>query len=305
LRYFVAVAEELHFRRAAERLFVAQPAVSEQIRKLEVELGVPVFDRTHRSVSLTDAGAALLEEARRVLQQADVALLAARNAHDRASTRLRVGYGQDVVPSSLPRALRRLASSAPNVEVTFETAGALPLIEAVRQRRLHAAIAALPAPVGGLRTTSIGEEHLVAAVPVSDGHALDQALTIERLASSRLLLLPRDANPAFHNAVVALYREAGLSPTLVELSEPRVDLALLTVASGGGIALLPSSVKERYTSPGIRLVDVVGDAPMFEYAVLTHPDDGSVATRALVHALVRATERPEPQAPRVLVPLAA
>src|SRR3954454_19990315 len=98
LRYFVAVAEELHFRRAAERLHVAQPAVSEQIRKLEDELGVRLFDRTQRSASLRDAGAARLTEARCLLHQAEVARRAARSAGDRAASRLRIGY----VPASLP-----------------------------------------------------------------------------------------------------------------------------------------------------------------------------------------------------------
>src|SRR5258705_10857258 len=92
LRYFVAVAEELHFRRAAERLYVAQPAVSEQVRKLEEELGVRLFDRTQRKVSLTVAGSALLEEARRVLRQAELAQLAARNATEGANEQLRIGF---------------------------------------------------------------------------------------------------------------------------------------------------------------------------------------------------------------------
>src|SRR3954449_7055859 len=108
LRYFVAVAEELHFRRAAERLHVAQPAVSEQIRKLENELGVRLLNRTHRSVSMTDAGAALLTEARRVLHQAEVARLAVRSARDRATSRLRIGYAPASLPASVPRALQRL-----------------------------------------------------------------------------------------------------------------------------------------------------------------------------------------------------
>src|SRR5918994_6595407 len=103
LRYFVAVAEELHFSRAAERLHVAQPAVSEQVRKLEVELGVRLLNRTKRTVSLTDAGAALLAEARRVLQQVEVARLATQQVRDRTASRLRVGY----TPASLPASVRK------------------------------------------------------------------------------------------------------------------------------------------------------------------------------------------------------
>src|SRR5687768_2758843 len=109
LRYFVAVAEELHFRRAAERLYVAQPAVSEQIRKLEAELGVMLFDRTQRSVRLTDPGRALLVEARRVLQHAEVACRAAREARDASLARVKVGYVAGVLPASLARALQHLA----------------------------------------------------------------------------------------------------------------------------------------------------------------------------------------------------
>jgi DNA-binding transcriptional LysR family regulator len=292
LRYFVAVAEELHFRRAAERLYVAQPAVSEQIRKLEVELGVQVFDRSPRGVALTEAGSALLEEARRMLELAETAQRAARTAHDRAASRLRIAYLPESLPGAFPRALRRLAAHAPNVEVTLETGPAMKLIDAVRERRADAVITALPAPVDGLRTTLLGDEHLVAAVPVSDDRALEPALTLERIATSRLLLPPRDANPAFHNAVVSMYRNEGLSPNLTELPEPRADLAMLAVASGAGIALLPRSVKDRHSGPGIRLVDVTAPEPVFQYAALTHPDDDGLPTRALVHALAHAADQP-------------
>ena len=167
LRYFVAVAEELHFRRAAERLHVAQPAVSEQVRKLEDELCVRLLDRSPRNVSLTDAGAAFLTEARRVLHDADVARLAARNAGDRVLHRLRIGYMPASLPVTVPRTLQRLATGMANLETSLEPGNAVELIEAVRGERLDAAVVSLPAPMRGLRSTPLGDEHAVAALPVA------------------------------------------------------------------------------------------------------------------------------------------
>jgi DNA-binding transcriptional LysR family regulator len=287
LRYFVAVAEELHFRRAAERLYVAQPAVSEQIRKLEVELGVRLFDRTHRSVVLTEPGRALLEEARRVLHMADAAKLAARNARDSATVRLRIGYVPDALPGSVPRALQQLASAAPRIDVALETGAPLRLIHAVRDGQLDAAVVGLPAPTRGLRVWSLGYQRLVAALPAGDARHLDGDRTLRQLAPERVVLLPRDADPALHDAVVALCHGAGLSPTFVEAAEPRVEAVLLAVAAGGGAAFLPASVTERYAAPGVRFVDLAGVEPAFETAVLTHPDSEHLATHAFLRAVTR------------------
>src|SRR3954467_8510226 len=165
LRYFVAVAEELHFRRAAERLHVAQPAVSEQVRKLELDLGVQLFERTHRSVSLTDAGAAMLDEARRVLRQTEVARQAACGATERTAMRLRIGYLPDALPAVVPRALRRLAAALPAVEVDVDSAPAWRLADDVRRGRLDVAITSLPVPTNGLRSVSLGEQGAVVALP--------------------------------------------------------------------------------------------------------------------------------------------
>jgi DNA-binding transcriptional LysR family regulator len=296
LRYFVAVAEELHFRRAAERLYVAQPAVSEQIRKLEAELGVRLFDRTHRSVALTQAGSALLVEARRVLHQAEVAQRAARHAHESAGSKLRIGYVPDALPASVPRALQALASEAPQVEVELETGATHQLIQSVRDERLDAVVVGLPAPVNGLHVTSLGDQSLVAAVPASSPFAFEPELTLERLAPERLVLLPRDGNPALHDAVIALTREAGLTPVFVETPEPRVEAVLLAVAAGGGAALLPASVAQRYATPGVRLVDVVGAEPAFEAAVLTRPDIDSLAVQRFLRAASHAAKR-QPDTP--------
>jgi DNA-binding transcriptional LysR family regulator len=285
LRYFVAVAEELHFRRAAERLYVAQPAVSEQIRKLEAELGVRVFDRTPRGVALTEAGTALLDEGRQVLQQADAAQRAARSAHQRGHSRLRLGYGPDALPACVPRALRRLAASAGDLEVRLQTGPPPRLLDALREQRLDAVVAGLPARVEGLHSTPLGDEGLAVALPAGDPRAEQPALALEDLAGDPLLIAPADADPAFHHGVLSMFRGDGLSPRLVELSEARVDLALLAVASGCGLALLTRSSRERHASPGIRIVDVAAGHALLEYALLTRPHDDRRATRALLRAV--------------------
>src|SRR5215217_1474991 len=181
LRYFVAVAEELHFRRAAERLYVAQPAVSEQIRKLEAELGVQLFDRTQRSVLLTDPGKALLVEARRVLQQAEIARQAARQARDVSASRLRVGYVPDVLPSSVPRALQHLAAGSAGIDIALETGTPLGLIAGVRDGVVDAAVVSLPAATKGLRVTTLETQRLIVALPAAHPRAFDDGVALAEL----------------------------------------------------------------------------------------------------------------------------
>src|SRR5215212_4555732 len=288
LRYFVAVAEELHFRRAAERLYVAQPAVSEQVRKLEGELGVRLFDRTQRSVSLTDAGAALLVEARRVLRQAEIAQMAARNAGERATQELRIGHVPDLLPRSVTRAMRALGAASPAIRIRLETGPALRLIGELRAERLDAVVVGLPAPTSRLRVTPAGQQRAVLALPVTHPQAVSASISLERLLPERLVVLPPDTNPAFHSAVVSICRAAGCAPTLVEVAEPRVEHVLLAVASGGGMALLPESAAERHLSPGVRFVPLEDADPAFATVVLTRPGADDLATAAFVRAVAHA-----------------
>ena len=296
LRYFVAVAEELHFSRAAERLHVAQPAVSEQIRKLEAELGVRLLNRTKRTVSLTDAGAALLGEARRALQQVEVARLATRDVAERTANRLRIGYAPASLPAVVPKALAQLAVSMKSLETVLETGFGLELIAAVRDERLDAAIVPLPAPTAGRRTTQLGRERAVAALPVRHRHAVRPAIRLDQVAPERIVVLAREANRPFYDAVLAACHSAGLSPSLVEMpgSSVGVESALLAVASGAGIALLPKSVAHRYCAPGVRFVPIDGDQPAVATAVLTRRDSAHLPTAAFVQAVAQA----HPQATR-------
>jgi DNA-binding transcriptional LysR family regulator len=305
LRYFVAVAEELHFRRAAERLHVAQPAVSEQIRKLEEELGVLLLNRTQRSVSLTDAGAAFLTEAQVVLHRAEVARIAAQNARDRTTSRLRIGYMPTSLPGSVLRTLQRLAASTPLLETSLEPGSSTDLIEAVRREQLDAAVVSLPAPTAGLRATGLGYQSAVAALPVGHHQAVKLEVRLDQMAPERILLLPREANRPFYDAVIAACRAADLSPTLIEIPGAQIEQALLSVASGAGLALLPESVADRYAAPGVRFVPLGGEPPAFATAIVTRRDTAHMPTVAFLRAIAQRDPAHAREASRAALPAAA
>ena len=238
LKYFVAVAEELHFRRAAERCFVAQPAVSEQVRKLEQEVGAKLLDRTNHSVSLTEAGKAMLPEARQVLDGAETARAAAATARKQATTRLRVGYAPAALLSSVAHALQRVAGSAPRVHTTLEAGSPIRLIADVDEDRLDAAVIPLPSAVGDLRVTRLADQRIVAVLRAGHAHAVRAAIDLRQVSPEQLLVMPRETNRPLYDAIVAVCRSAGVAPALVELPADDFEHALLAVASSRDIALL-------------------------------------------------------------------
>jgi DNA-binding transcriptional LysR family regulator len=297
LRYFVAVADELHFRRAAERLHVAQPAISEQVRKLEAELGVRLFDRTQRSVALTDAGAAMLDEARGVLRQVETARRLALQASERSTRRLRIGYLPDALPAAFPRLLRHVAQGAPDLDLDLGAGHAQSLIDDVREQRIDAAVVCLPAPVRGLRVTHVGEERAVAAMLDSHPAARAPEVELASLERTRLVLLPRTVDPAFYDALVAACSQAGIIPALNETAGPTVEQALLEVTAGGGIAVLPQSAAARYTAPGVRFLPLAPPAPSCDVAIVTDPTTKSSAVETFLRfaeAAAAAPRRPQP-----------
>ncbi|HXF32168.1 MAG TPA: LysR substrate-binding domain-containing protein [Solirubrobacterales bacterium] len=294
LRYFVAVAEELHFRRAAERLHVAQPAVSEQVRKLEQELGVDLLDRTPRKVTLTDAGAAMLEESRRVLLLAERARQSARNAHCHADARLRVGYAATALPASVLRALRAVRASACCTEASLRPGSATELLQGVRDGSLDAALVPLPAPAFGLRVTRLADQHTVAALPAGHACAARSSVPLEHLVPHRITVLPREENRPFYDAVLGACHQVGISPTLVE--QPGVEQVVLAVAAGEGLALLPDSVVDRYVAPGVRFVPLEDPHLSFSIGVATPRDHDHEPTAFLLRGLARATDAPPAQA---------
>jgi DNA-binding transcriptional LysR family regulator len=294
LRYFVAVAEELHFRRAADRLHLAQPALSQQVRKLEVEIGVDLFHRSRRGVVLTPAGSVFLDEARRLLRHADEAARTARNARTGTAGRIRLGHLADAVPATLLRAIAAFTARSPGVEIVPETVAARRGVEDVRAGRLDIAVIGLPAPLEGMNVTPFATERVVAAVP--DRHVLSGRTTIalDALGDTPLVLLPRPTNPAFYDAALGACRTAEISPQLIDVSQPQVEHALLLVASGMGIALLPASAAERYRTVGVSFRPIEPPAPTTEIALVTRTEPAEIPITAflrIVTDLVRESRR--------------
>ena len=286
LRYFVAVAEELHFRRAAERLHIAQPAVSEQVRKLEAELGVRLLDRNQRSVSLTVSGAAFLEEARRVLDQAERAVRAARRARTDVMGRLRLGYLVDALPVAVPRALRRFAAAAPAIDVQLERDSCRRLLADVASGQLDAAVVRPARPAGRaegecLRPRDDCRSDGRCACVCQRGDHRPLAL----LRHTPIMVLAREVNPAFHDAIVAECWRTGAAPALMPTCDRTIGELLLGVASGGGIALLPSSVADRHAMPGVRFKALAAPVPTCDVALVSRPDNASAALAAFQRLL--------------------
>jgi DNA-binding transcriptional LysR family regulator len=288
LRYFVAVAEDQHFRRASARLHVAQPAVSEQIRKLEAEVGVRLLDRTSRSVQLTAAGAAFFEDAQRILHDVDGAPHSARRAAARGQWRVRLGFTLHALPPAIGTTLARLRTAGARVDVDLATAAARTLLQQVRDRQLDAAVVCLPAATAGLRVRVAAVEPLVAMVPGTRGApdagpAAFQTVALERLAAGRVLLPRRDIDPACHDATVAAFHGAGVGIEVVESSAETLEQLLLEVLSGAGATLLPQSAAARNSVPGLTAVPLAGPVtPTVPMGIVTRDEaPGPVLARLL------------------------
>jgi len=249
LRYFVAVAEELHFGRAAERLHIAQPPLSQQIRRLERLLGVTLFHRTNRRVELTDAGRAFLVEARLTLAQADHAAEVASRAARGEIGQLVVGYMASAELNVFPRLLPVFRKRHPDIELVFQLLGASEQLQALRDGVIHAGFFRLPATDPALVVKPIVREPLVVVLPERHALARRRSLALSALRDERVLSFPRRFAPGYYDALMAICRRAGLAPNVVHEST-RLHTILSLVAAGRGVMLTGKCV-DRLGRPGI------------------------------------------------------
>jgi DNA-binding transcriptional LysR family regulator len=245
LRYFVAVAEEGHVTRAAARLGIQQPPLSQQIRALETELEVQLFRRKPRGVELTQAGEALLAEARIVLDRAEHAVLAVRRAARGEAGRLGLGFTSSASFHPLvPRIIRDFRETSPLVAMSLEEAGTAELVEGLRAERIDAAFVRSPiGPAADLTVHSLLEEEMVAALP--SRHRLAAAksrLALGALENETFILYRRPLGPGLYDAIIAACQRAGYSPSIGQ-EAPRMLATLSLVAAGLGVTLIPASMQ--------------------------------------------------------------
>ncbi|ABC38632.1 LysR family transcriptional regulator [Burkholderia thailandensis] len=258
LRYFVAVAEELHFGRAAKRLFISQPALSFDIRKFEDELGVQLFARTSKSVALTNAGEVLLGEARRLLLQAQEAQrLTIRSASGLAG-RLKVGFVNSMLYRGLPSAVRRFEADYPNVEVVLKEMNTHEQVQAILRGQIDVGYAHWGTFPPEISADTIFSEPFLCCLPAAHRLARRRRVDLAALAHEPFILFPRDAAPHYHDLIIAQCVSAGFSPQIRH--EARLWQTVLTMVEFEmGVALVPSVLRQ-VRSERLRYLPLAGDA---------------------------------------------
>ena len=290
LRYFIGVAEELHFGRAARRLNLSQPSLSIQVRALERDIGTPLLVRTQRRVELTEAGRALLEDGRRLIDQSAAAVVQARRAATGSVGRLSIGFVSTADYSILPPLVRSFRRKYPGValkllELTNDLQEALLL-----SGELDLGLSVLPTPAPELRTRVVFREPLIAAVPAS--YALAKGVLriwLRNLAHEEFILFPRTLSPGLYDLVIAACQRAGFTPSLAQ-EAIQMQTILGLVAAGLGVAIVPRCMSKLERSD-IRYLALESTDFVVETSALWQAGNEAPALAALLAELPKAIRR--------------
>src|SRR5712664_2529814 len=248
LKSFSVLARELHFRRAAERLSISQPALSKQIRRLEEKVGGRLFARNRRKVALTETGRVLLPLADRLLEESESALTTAREASDGRAGTLRVGYGLAAVSDILPRTILRFSQKYPRIKLQMCDMSTPSQLTALLQESLDLGILRLPIASAELDSLPLIRERLLLAVPESVRYG--QRDKLSNLRDSPFVLISRSASATFHDHAVSVCRCAGFAPNVVQEASETFTI-LNFVRAGLGVSLVQSAAA-RMKVPGVR-----------------------------------------------------
>ena len=282
LRYFVAVAEELSFNRAAQRLHMAQPPLSNQVKQLEAELGVRLFERTSRGVLLTEAGEFLLDEARRLLAQVEQTVGMVQRVGQGEIGHLTIGFVPSASNATLPPLLQAFRNHAPGVELFLREMRPDRVVQRLWNKQIDVGFLYLPIDDQELRIHVVAREPLVLALPA--GHRLAGQAQVELDALAREpFILPRryQGMPGLYGQVTATCRSAGFEPIAVQKDVWLMQTIVGLVAGGTGVALVPASLRNLQRE-GVVYKTVAGLDPTVELGVLWRPDDISTVLQSFL-----------------------
>ena len=292
LRYFVAVAEELHFSRAAKRLNMAQPPLSQQIRQLERTLGVQLFVRSTRRVQLTPAGAVFLDGARRVLAEMERAAETTRRASRGEFDTLRIGFTDAAALSVLPAAVRHFGAAFPGVHLDLrEGDGTASQLEALQRDLVDVALVRGPLEQSGLRLEVLLEDRFCVALHGAHPLAGLSRVPLRRLRGEPMVWFPRRLSPTYYDLLMGMCLRAGFTPEQ-RYEVVRHQTALSLVAAGVGISLVPSSVSS-LAFPEVTYRELSGAPERAQVGALYRPHRPSVPLEGLLGVLRHAArEKP-------------
>jgi DNA-binding transcriptional LysR family regulator len=287
LKYFVAVAEELNFARAARRVHIAQPSLTKQIQQLEQELGFPLLYRTKKKVELLDTGHVLLDEAQRLLRQAEKAIQSTQRTHVGQSGRLLIGFSPSAAPEVLPRILRKYHALYPDVVVEVLEITTIKNAESLLESAMSVAVIRSPTFLSREQFCfeTIQRERFVVALPDSHPAAKQESIRIKTLASEPLIVPPRQLGWGYSDSIFQIFRDYGIVPRVAE--EASGALAVVTLVAGGfGVALVPASLSN-LRLPGLTYRPIKGRCRTSDLTLVWQRDSRASTVRAFLEVVKR------------------
>lgn len=273
LRYFVAVAEELHFGRAADRLHMAQPPLSQQIRQLEEALGFQLFHRTKRSVELTEAGQVFLEDCRKIFRQLEQAIQTGRQVSRGEIGQLVIGFVSSAAYNVLPEILRSVRALLPDVRLELHEITTDQQLQWLRDGRIDVGFVRPPIEDDSFSQRIIFQEPLVVALPEHHPLACRPQVPLSALAGEAFVLFPRGLAPGLYDQIISLCQQVGFSPNVVQ-EAIQMQTIISLVAAEIGIAIVPSSL-ENLQRTGVVYKSLQESTPQATIALIWRTADAS------------------------------
>jgi DNA-binding transcriptional LysR family regulator len=280
LQYFIAVAEELHFGRAAARLHIAQPPLSQMIRRLEAELKVTLFRRNRRNVELTAAGSAFLVHARLALAELERGREAAGRAERGQVGQLVLGMVPSGDTKLFTEVLRRFGERFAEVRLVLQSLSTAAQVEAIQEGHLDVGFLRMPVRAPRLAIRAISRETLVVALPSSHPLTRKKAVRLSDLSDEPNIMFPRRLAPDYYDTIVSLFRQSGQRLHIAQEAE-HVQMHLSLIAGGFGLSLLPSSMQD-FQLRGVAYRPISDPVPVVETAIGYRRDDRSEVLQSLL-----------------------